>query len=157
VIIPVFRTLPTVDRIHHDADLPASAAGYARDTITLGWEDRVKTRGRRQADEGVEFGVAFPHGTILRAGDLLIVEPHRLIVAVVERSELVFVVTPHTPAEWGLFAYHVGNGHHPVMITEHELVCPNVPGVESLLQYHRIPYERGLRAFTPVASLSSDE
>lgn len=152
--IPVFRTLPLVERIYRDADLPASAADYARDTITLGWEDRMKTRGRRQADDGLEFGLALPRGTILRAGDLLIVERSRLVIAVVERSEVVFVMKPRTTTEWGLFAYHVGNGHHPVMVTGQEIVCPDVPGIESLLQYHHIPYERRLRAFTPVASVS---
>jgi urease accessory protein len=149
----MFRTLPIVERIHRDGEIPATAADYQRDTMTLGWEERVKTRGRRQADGGAEFGLSLPRGTILVAGDCLIVERHRLIVAVIERSEVVFIVTPRTPTEWGVFGYHIGNGHHPVMITDRGLVCPDMPGVESLLQYNQIPYERGLRAFTPLASV----
>ncbi|HEX3703643.1 MAG TPA: hypothetical protein VHU82_09940 [Vicinamibacterales bacterium] len=151
----MFRTLPTVERTHREIDLPAAAAAYGRDTMTLGWEERLKTRGWRQSDAGTEFALGLPRGTVLSAGDLLVVDRHRLIVAVIERSEVVFVMKPRTPGEWGLYAYHVGNGHHPVMITDRDLVCPDVPGVESLLQYHRIPYERGLRAFTPITSVSA--
>jgi urease accessory protein len=150
----MFRALPLVERIAHDADLPAAAATYARDTVTLRWEDRMSTRGRRESDAGVEFGLALPRGTVLRGGDLLIIEPYQLIVAVVERSEVVFVVTPATTSEWALFAYHIGNGHQPLMVTERDLVSPDVPGVELLLQHHHIPYARALRAFTPVSRVS---
>ena len=56
------------------------------DTIALGWEDRLKTRGRRRSDEGLEFGTSLPRGTVLRAGDCLVIESARAIVEVVERS-----------------------------------------------------------------------
>jgi hypothetical protein len=31
-------------------------------------------------------------------------------------------------------------------------VCPDVPGVETLLQYHKIPYLRDDVAFTPATT-----
>jgi urease accessory protein UreE len=151
----VFKSLPVVERAYRRDELPEACATYTPDTITLGWEDRLKARGRRRSDGGVEFGTALPRGTVLRSADLLVVDASRVVISVVERPEIVFVVTPGSAREWGLFAYHIGNGHHPMMLTEHALVCPDVPGVESLLQYHQIPYERGLRAFTPVVSGSS--
>jgi urease accessory protein UreE len=83
-----------------------------------------------------------------------VLEPSRTIVEVVERLEPAFVIEPRTPVEWGLFAYHIGNGHQPLMITERALVCPEVPGVEMLLQYHGIPFARAEVAFTPAAALS---
>ena len=76
-------------------------------------------------------------GGCLRAGDCLVVESARAVVEVVERPEPAFVIEPRTPQEWGLFAYHIGNGHQPLMVTDRALVCPDVPGVEMLLQYHR--------------------
>ena len=62
------------------------------------------------------------------------------------------MIEPGTSAEWGLFAYHIGNGHQPLMVTDRALVCPDVPGVEALLQYHRIPYVRAEIAFTPTSA-----
>jgi len=38
------------------------------------------------------------------------------------------------------------------MVTDRALVCPDVPGVEALLQYHRIPYVRADVAFTPTTA-----
>jgi urease accessory protein len=145
----VFKTIPVADAIYRAETLPAVARTFARDTIVLGWEDRQKTRGRRVSDGGVEFGMSLPRGTVLRAGDCLLVESVQLVVEVVERSEPAFVIEPRTLIEWGLFAYHIGNGHQPLMLTDSGLVCPDVPGVEMLLQYHRIPYVRAEIAFTP--------
>jgi urease accessory protein len=143
-----------IERIHHEPDLPAGAREYKRDTITLGWEDRTFVHGRRRTDGGVEFGTSLPRGTVLRAGDCLVLDEPPLIVAIVERPEPVFVIEPRTPLEWALFAYHIGNRHQPVMITEAALVCPDVPGVEQLLQRHRMPYTRATQPFTPVATVA---
>ena len=149
----MFRTLPVADAAYREETLPVQAHAYARDIITLGWEDRLKARGRRRSCGGVEFGTALPRGTVLRGGDCLVLEASRLVVEVVEQPEPTFVVEPRTASEWGLFAYHIGNGHQPLMVTEHALVCPAVPGVEILLQYHRIPYRRAELAFTPSAAV----
>ncbi len=145
--------LPVADRIYRESELPESCASYARNTITLGWEERVKAHGRRRSDGGVEFGTSLPRGSVLRAGDCLVFDSQRLVVIVIERPEPVFVVEPRTPSDWGLFAYHIGNGHQPLMITDRGLVCPEVPGVESLLQHYRIPYVRAHLAFTPAGAV----
>ncbi|PWT79943.1 MAG: hypothetical protein C5B57_13050 [Blastocatellia bacterium] len=149
----MFKTLPVVDVVFRGEELPPSVRDFARDTLTLGWEDRLKTRGRRRSDGGVEFGTSLPRGSILRAGDRLVLDAARVIVEVVELREQAFVIEPRTAAQWGTFAYHIGNGHLPLMITDRALVCPDVPGVEMLLQYHKIPYQRTVIAFTPVATL----
>ena len=151
--VNVFKPLPVVDVTYREETLPTTARDYRRDTVTLGWEDRLKARGRRRSDGGIEFGTALPRGTVLRGGDCLVVEGARVVVAVVERLEPTFLIEPRTPSEWGLFAYHIGNGHQPLMITEGALVCPDVPGVELLLEHHRIPYSRVEVAFTPSAGL----
>ena len=148
----MFKTIPVVDAIYRDDTLPDDARGFSHDTIALGWEDRMKTRGRRRSDAGLEFGTALPRGTVMRAGDRLVIPSARAIVEVVERSEPVYVIEPRTPREWGLFAYHIGNGHQPLMVTDRALVCPEVPGVEMLLQYHGIPYVRAQTAFTPTTA-----
>ena len=138
-------------------DVPAHAQVYARDTVTLGWEDRTHVHGRRRTDGGVEFGTSLPRGTVLRSGDLLVLDAEQLVVAIVERPEPVFVVEPRTMSEWGLFAYHIGNRHQPLMITDRALVCPEVPGVELLLQQHRMPYSREVMPFTPAATVAGHQ
>jgi hypothetical protein len=41
------------------------------------------------------------------------------------------------------------------MIDEETLVCPDIPGVEQMLGYHRIPFTRQRRPFTPVSQTPS--
>ena len=146
-----------VERVYHDDDIPAVARDYAHDTVTLGWEDRTHGHGRRQTDGGVAFGTSLPRGTVLRAGDLLVLAAERLVVSIVERAERVFVVEPKTPHEWGLFAYHIGNRHQPLMIIDSALVCPDVPGMEQLLQQHRMPYARATLPVTPAATMAGHQ
>ncbi len=136
--------------------LPGPSRGYARDTITLGWEDRLHVRGRRRSDGGVGFGLWLPQGTMLRGGDCLVVEEAKTVVVVMERPEPVFLIEPRTPQEWGLYAYHIGNGRQPVMIAENGIVCPDVADVEQVLEQRRIPFARTTLAFTPATSPAGD-
>ena len=141
-----------IDQIHREDTLPATARGYAQDTITLGWDDRLRVRGRRRSDGGVTFGLSLPRGTILRGGDCLVLDEVETVVVVVEQPEPVFLIEPHTPQEWGLYAYHIGNRHQPLMITETGIVCPDVAGVEQLLEQQHIPFARTTLPFTPAVS-----
>jgi urease accessory protein UreE len=150
-MLEVFRSLPVARAVCSADGLPADVREFARDTVTLGWEDRLKARGRRRTDGGVEFGTALPRGTVLRDADCFVLEQDRLLVTVVALEEPVFVIAPASPAEWGLFAYQIGNSHQPLMLTSREIVCPDLPGMEQVLTYHGIPYVRDLRAFTPVS------
>jgi urease accessory protein UreE len=99
----------------------------------------------------VEFAIAIERGTVLREDDALVVDELPLVVIVHERAEPVLEARPRTTAEWGLWAYHIGNAHQPVMIAADALVCPDVPGVEQVFDYHRIPFTRAVRPFTPVS------
>jgi urease accessory protein len=145
-------TVTIIDHLVRERDLPDSYRAFAHDVITLGWEDRTHVHGRRRTDGGVEFGTSLPRGTVLRAGDCFVLEEDRLVVSVVEKAEPVFVIEPRGEAEAALFAYHIGNRHQPIMIEDGLLICPDVPGVEQLLQQHRMPYARASRPFTPVAT-----
>lgn len=145
--------MTVAERSYREECIPESAKGYARDTITLGWQDRVQAHGRRRSDGGVEFGTSLARGTVLRGGDCFVLDAARAVVMVVERREPVFVIEPPTPQDWGLYAYHIGNRHQPLMISAHGIVCPDVPGVEQLLQRHHIRYVRSMLPFTPATSV----
>ena len=140
--------MAVIEQVHR-AEAPD---GFAQDTITLGWEERMRVHGRRVSDGGVEFATSLPRGTILRDGDCFVLESERVVVTVRERAEAVFVIEPRSASEWALFAYHIGNRHQPVMITDRALVCADAPGVEQLLQQHHMPFTRATAPFTPVAA-----
>ena len=146
--------MTVVERVYRERDLPDAARGFGRDTATLGWEERTRAHALRRSDGGVEFGTTLPRGTVLREGDCLVLIEERLVVAIAERPEPVFLVVPQSSSEWALFAYHIGNRHQPLMITDESLVCPDVPGVEQLLQQHHMPYTRATRAFTPATAVA---
>ena len=149
-MLHAFKSLPVARTIYRAETLPGAARAYAADTVTLGWEDRLRARGRRKSDGGIEFGTALDRGTVLRAGDCFVLEPISTVVTVVERPEAVFVIEPRTPSEWALFAYHIGNCHQPLMVTDEAIICADLPGMKAALEYYRIPFSRGVQPFTPV-------
>ena len=146
-----------VDRTVRESELPDVSRAYARDTMTLGWEERVQAHGRRRSDGGVEFALDLPRGSVLRAGDCLVLDEARTVVTVVERPEPVFVIEPPSAQEWALYAYHIGNRHQPMMITTRALVCPDVPGVEQLLHQQHIPHSRAMLPFTPATAAAGHQ
>jgi urease accessory protein len=151
--VPLLKSLPVADAVYRADTLPPDAKHAARDTLTLGWEHRLKTRARRRTDAGTAFATALPRGTVLQQDDLLVLPTIRLVVRIVEEPEPVLIVRPETPQLWALYAYQIGNSHQPLMLTGEELVCPDILGMEQVLAYHGIPFARAERPFTPVSQL----
>jgi urease accessory protein len=149
-MLRVFKPLPVAHDVHSSDALPPAARDYARDTLTLGWEERTKARALRRSDGGVEFGTSLPRGAILRHGDVFVLDVIATCIEVLEREEPVFVIQPSTPDEWARFAYQIGNSHQPMMVADASIVCPDVAGMAQVLDYHRIPFTRARRAFTPI-------
>jgi urease accessory protein UreE len=138
-----------IERIHAAAEIAASSyEGFRRDTLTLTWEERRQGHGKRRSDGGLEFAVSLPAGTIVKAGDYLVLEQERTIVAVQEAREKVYVVRPKTAHDWAYYSYHVGNRHQQVMIAETELVFLQNPAVRSLLEQLHVQFEADERPFT---------
>ncbi len=153
-MLHVFKSLPVADEVHHQDRLPPRARDYTHDTVTLGWEERLKARARRRSEGGLEFGTALPLGTVLREGDCFVFDTPAVVIIVVERVEPVLVICPRSNTEWGLFAYQIGNSHQPLMLTDDAIVCPEAPWTEHVLTYHGIPFSRAMRAFTPAGRLA---
>ncbi len=149
----VFRSLPVVHEVQRLETLSPEAVAFTRETITLGWEDRLKIRARRVTDTGHEFATTLPRGTTLREGDCLVLESRRLVICVMEAIEPVLVIRPVDAMDAALFAYHVGNSHQPMMLSGDLIICPDLLGMAQLLEYHRIPFERAQRSFTPVGQV----
>jgi urease accessory protein len=153
----LFKSLPVAKTTVRLDTLTAPMRSYPQDTVTLGWEERLRARARRRSDGGFEFAMALPRGTILCADDCFVFEGHRIVIRVVELDEPMLVVRPAGPREWGLFAYHIGNSHQPMMITEDAMVCPDALGMDQILAYHGIPFVRERRPFTPIGQVSDHQ
>ena len=137
-----------VEEVHQRGSLPPSCDAYARQTITLCWEDRRRRHGRRMTDEGLGFAISLPAGTLLKEGDCFALSPDRVVVEVKELLEPVYILRPKTPQQWAFYAYHVGNRHQSIMIGTDELIFLQNPAVLSLLQQLRADYTIGERPFT---------
>jgi urease accessory protein len=152
-VIRAFKSVPVAHNVYRLEALPAAASVYRRDAATLGWEDRLKIRARRESDTGFEFATTLPRGTVLRDGDCFVFDDLKIVVCVQELAEPVLVIRPASPREWGLFAYHIGNGHQPVMLTDTEIICADLLGMGQILGFHGIPFVREERPFTPVGQI----
>lgn len=150
----LFKTVPTVADVCRVDSLSDRARSYARDTITLGWEERVRGRARRRSDGGAEFATALPRGTVLRESDVLVIDDLGLSVSVVEQPEPVLVIRPRSRIEWGLYGYQIGNSHQPIMLDGDTIICADLPGMEQVLLQYSIPFERANRPFTPISGAS---
>ena len=148
---PPLNAGPIVRQVYREESLPDEAQGFARDTIVLGWEDRLRCRAHRTSENGVVFATALPRGNVLRGGDCFVVPEESAVVTVVEWQEPVLVIEPRDSQEWSAFAYAIGNGHLPLMITGQALICPDELGVRQVLDYNGIPFRLANQAFTPVA------
>jgi urease accessory protein UreE len=153
----LFKSLPIAKNTDRLKALSDTALEFEQDTLTLGWEERLRIRARRRSDRGREFATALPRGTVLREDDCFVFDAQRVIVRVVEREEPMLVVRPTDHREWGVFAYHIGNSHQPVMIADDAIVCPDALGMDELLRYHAIPFLREHRKFTPLGHVSDHQ
>jgi urease accessory protein len=140
--------MTVIEKTIKAAALGSRYQSYIRDTITLTWEQRRQGHGRRTSDGGLDFAISLPAGTVLKAGDCMILEPERTIVGINEAPEPVYVVRPQTPQEWAYYAYHVGNRHQEVMIGETELIFLQNPAVRSLLEQLHAQFGTDKRPFS---------
>jgi urease accessory protein UreE len=150
----VFKSPPVAKTVQPGDERVPATSGLRLDTVTLGWEERLRGRARRTSDGGFEFATALPRGTVLRGGDWFLFEAEGVIVRVAESREAMLVVRPSSAQEWGTFAYYIGNSHQPAMFVEDAIVCPDALGMDQILAYHAIPFVRERRTFTPLGQLS---
>lgn len=148
----LFRSVPIAETVFQIDRLPAGLASHPRDAITLGWEERARTKARWKTEGGVEFGTSLAPDTVLSEGSCLALERPPLVIVVHERPELVLVATPSSAEQAAHWAYCIGNSHQPLMIQPGALVCLDMPGTSDMLAYHGIPFTRDTRPFTPVSA-----
>ena len=120
-------------------------------TVELDWDVRQKSRFDATDSQGRHLGVFLPRGTLVRGGDVLVVEDGSL-VRVVAAPEPVLVVrhcAEHgTPFDLLRAAYHLGNRHVTLELQpDHLKLAPDHVLAEMLNQQHlivtedRLPFE----------------
>lgn len=116
-------------------------------TLALTAVERTKSRHRFEIDRQVVL-LQLPRGTVLRDGDLLYSESDRL-VRIIAKPELVFTVTAQTPLDLLRAAYHLGNRHVPLEITDTYLRLSPDPVLRSMLEQLGLDVVEAVLPFQP--------
>lgn len=87
-------------------------------TLALVAEERTRSRHRFQTIEGEEVNLQLPRGTVLREGDILADANGQAIAKVIAKPEPVLTVRAEHPLDFLRAAYHLGNRHISLEITE---------------------------------------
>lgn len=95
----------------------SSMEALATERLVLPFELRCKTRLRTRLESGEEIGLFLTRGEILRAGDKLLGNDGR-VVEVVAAPEAVMEARASDPVLLAKAAYHLGNRHVPVQVSE---------------------------------------
>lgn len=110
--------------------------------VELDWDVRQKSRFEAADSLGRRVGVFLPRGTVVRGGDVLVVEDGSLL-RVVAAPQAVLRITP-CAAHGSAFdlvraAYHLGNRHVPIELhPSHLQIEPDHVLAEMLQQMHLI-------------------
>lgn len=136
IVTPTFTR-----RIHPKLDTP----DYI---LSLTAEERMRSRFLFQSDDGQEIYLNLPRGTTLRDGDWLESDRGEFL-KIQAKPEPVLTVT--TPALLDLLqaAYHLGNRHVPLEITDTYLRLSPDPVLEDLLEHRGLGIKSETVPFQP--------
>jgi len=141
----VVITVPRVDTTEQ------SLRGKERDTLALTWEERRWTRKRVTTTRGRDVALALPTGSVLRPGDVVLVE-REWYLAIEARPEPVLAVSPRDCAEAVRIAFDVGNRHFSLALDGERLLVPDDSAMVQLLTRLGARWERNEAVFEPEGS-----
>lgn len=138
--------LITTPRLHVTAK---SLEGKDRDTLRLTWHGRRWTRKRVRTSAGREVALALPTGSVLRPGDIVLVDSDWYL-AIEASPEAVLAVSPRSPSEAIRIAFEVGNRHFPLAIDGDLLLVPDDTAMAQLLGRLGANWQRRQAVFDPL-------
>jgi urease accessory protein len=120
--------------------------------VELDWDLRQKSRFDATDSQGRALGVFLPRGTVVRGGDVLVVEDGSL-VRVQAAPQPVLRVT-HCAQHGSAFdllraAYHLGNRHVPLELQRDHLKLEPDPVLADLLRHMHLVVSETCEAFEP--------
>ena len=114
-------------------------------TVSLDWDVRQRSRFEATDSQGRSLGVFLPRGTVVRGGDVLVVEDGSLVrVQAAPQRVLRITACPEhgSPFDLTRAAYHLGNRHVPIELqTDHLKIEPDHVLAELLRAMHLIVHE----------------
>ena len=122
-------------------------------TLELDWDVRQKSRFDATDSLGRRLGVFLPRGTVVRGGDVLVVEDGSL-VRVIAAPQPVMVVTTCTvhgsPFDLMCAAYHLGNRHVAIELQPDHLKIEPDPVLADMLRAMHLTVVQADASFEPV-------
>jgi urease accessory protein len=131
--------------------LPPDPSSPIHFTLSLTAEERTRSRHYFETDEGQEVYLRLPRGTVLRHGELLRSEDGNTIVQVIAKPEPVMTVTAPTPLDLLRAAYHLGNRHVALEVTETYLQLSPDPVLKTMLEQLNVQVAETIAPFEPEA------
>lgn len=114
-------------------------------SVSLDWDLRQRSRFEATDSQGRQLGVFLPRGTVVRGGDVLVVEDGSLVrvQAAAQRVLRITACPTHgSPFDLTRAAYHLGNRHVPIELqTDHLKIEPDHVLAELLRAMHLIVTE----------------
>jgi urease accessory protein len=123
----------------------------ATDRLSLTAEERSRSRHPHLTESGQEVYLQLKRGTNLRHGDRLQAEADELIVEIIAKPEQVMVVTAAHALDLLQAAYHLGNRHVPLEITDDRLYLLPDPVLQDMLFQRGLKVTMADRPFQPQA------
>ncbi len=121
------------------------------DRLLLTAEDRARSRHPFVTESGREVYVQLKRGTQLQGGDRLQAEDESLVVEIVAKPEQVMAVTTTHRLDLLEAAYHLGNRHVPLEISETHLYLLPDPVLRDMLRQRGLAVVEMQRSFQPQA------
>ncbi len=125
------------------------AAGVA--VLSLGFEDRRRSRQLARLDDGREAALTLPRGTVLRDGDRLAGEPAGQTVVVRAAPETLSVARTTDAHLLARAAYHLGNRHVPLQVAPGRLAYQHDHVLDGLVRELGLPVTTERAPFEPEA------
>jgi len=119
--------------------------------LTLGFEDRRRSRMRIRIDDGREAALLLPHGTILRDGDRLRDRERGEVVTVRAADQTLSLVRAADAVALARAAYHLGNRHVPVQLGPGWLAYEHDHVLDGMLEEMGLPVTARRAPFEPEA------
>ena len=129
---------------------PAVAAGPLA-LLTLGFEDRRRSRMRIRIDDGREAALLLPRGTILHDGDTLRDPEADERVVVRAADQTLSLVRAEDAVALARAAYHLGNRHIPVQVGRGWLAYEHDHVLDGMVEDLGLAVETCIAPFEPEA------
>ena len=137
--------LTLTQRLSPDPDRPTTF------TIALTAEERTRSRHYFETELGQGLYLRLPRGTVLRHGELLQSEDQQTIVRVLAKPEPVITITATTKLDLLRAAYHLGNRHVSLEVTETYLRLSPDPVLQAMLEQMGLQVVQEMAPFEPEA------